>query len=80
MDTERDAAIVAANVEKAMRDAGFNPNSFARKTGIARTTLIRHLEGNDPGFSIPQLAKIASILGTTAETFYQTSELEVSRG
>lgn len=82
MDTNRatappvtDAATVAANVDHAMREAGYNPNSFSRATGIARTTLIRHLEGHDPGFTIPQLATIAKVLGTKAGTFY-----EVPRG
>lgn len=78
MDTTRDAKIVALNVGEAIKSAGYNHNSFARVTGIARTTLIRHLEGNDPGFTIPQLAKIAEILGTTADTFYKTPEREVS--
>jgi DNA-binding phage protein len=79
MDTQTDAEKVAANVAAAMRDKGYNNNSFARATGIARTTLIRHLEGNDPGFSIPQLAKVASVLEMKAEDFYRTPS-EVSRG
>jgi predicted transcriptional regulator len=79
MDITRDAETVAKNVGEAMRAAGFNPNSFARKTGIARTTLIRHLEGNDPGFSIPQLARIAEVLELSPASFYRTPS-EVSRG
>lgn len=79
MDIDPDVQVVARNVHSAMKAAGYNPNSFARATGIARTTLIRHLEGHDPGFSIPQLAKIASVLGTEARTFYEPQLSGASR-
>ena len=72
MDTLRDAEVIATNIRTAMQASGHNPNSFSRITGISRTTLVRHLEGNDPGFTLPQLAKIASVLGTTAGSFYHT--------
>jgi hypothetical protein len=78
-DTQTDAYTVAKNIERGMKAAGYNPNSFSRATGIARSSLIRHLEGNEPGFGLSQIAKIASVLGVSSASLYPRADASPER-
>jgi len=78
-DTRTDAYIVAKNIERGMIAAGYNPNSFSRATGIPRSTLIRDLEGNEPGFKLSQIAKMTAVLGLPQGAFYPKADATPDR-
>lgn len=55
---------VAEVVRGTMEQAGESAKHLAEVTLIPRTTLVRRLAGTSP-FTIPELERIASVLGTT---------------
>lgn len=55
---------VAGAVRAAMEQVGESSKHLAEVTLIPRTTLVRRLAGTSP-FTIPELERIASALGTT---------------
>lgn len=55
---------VAEVVREAMERVGESAKHLAEVTLIPRTTLVRRLAGTSP-FTIPELERIASVLGTT---------------
>lgn len=55
---------VAEVVRGTMEQAGESAKHLAEVTLIPRTTLVRRLAGTSP-FTIPELERIASALGTT---------------
>ncbi len=66
MDTIKYSKAVAKNVESAIKACGFTWVEAADRTGIPRTTLMRHI--NSPEFSpfnIAELHKVAVIAKTS---------------
>jgi hypothetical protein len=69
MDTIPRVNEVAGNVSRAIAAAGENSKSIARATGIPRTTLLRRLSGDLPGFTVAELDAISLHLNVPFESF-----------
>lgn len=61
MDTTTIRTEIAGLVTDAMKQAGYNPTSLSRATGIPRTSLLRMLDGHDQ-FGTISLTTIAAVL------------------
>ena len=68
------AAATAAAVKAAIEQAGLTVNRTAALSGIPQSTLDRRLLGNPPGFSIAELASLASLLGMDVSDLLRQSE------
>ena len=68
------AAATAAAVRAALDKAGLSVNRTAALSGIPQSTLDRRLLGNPPGFSIAELASLASLLGMDVSDLLRQSE------
>lgn len=66
--TETPQERVAKVVRAAVAAKGLSSPSLSLATGISRQTLDRRLSGKSP-FNIDELARIASAIGCTADTF-----------
>lgn len=64
---------VAANVKRALDDAGLNKTRVSRETGIPRVTLVRCLDGHYP-FSVDHLERIGALVGRDPESFMRVEE------
>jgi len=73
MDTIPRVNEVAGNVSRAIASAGENSKSIARATGIPRTTLLRRLAGDAPGFTVAELDAISSHLNVPLESFLKVA-------
>lgn len=55
---------IAANVNRALTEAGISQRSAAASTGIPLSTLSRRMTGSSP-FLVTELAAIAELVGTS---------------
>jgi uncharacterized protein (DUF302 family) len=82
MDSTSYAAQVAANIEKAIGDAGLSVLGIERETGIPRSTLQRRFKSNGLSpFSVAEVKAIANATGTTAAaltTVYAADDAEAA--
>ena len=62
MDTNRVTADTATLVAAAIARSGLTSSAVATRAGIARTTLLRKIQGRSP-FNVAEIAAIAEVVG-----------------
>lgn len=85
MDTFRAVQALNQNVQAALTAAGETENSLTLKTGLPRSSVVRHLKGSPLGLPAAHIFIIANALNTTASaltavpsSFYRPTESAVN--